>query len=367
MPRLVQLSPGAAPHDATLSLMLGLAQRLRRPGGFATCDLIARFVPDLPRIKQPGIRGSTVHRLESTDLRKYSAEDVLVYHHGIASDAEAHLRLFPGRKFLVHHGITPPRFFVPYNLTIAGRLERGRRELQRFTPLFERAYCFSGITEAELREAGYLNVRKVDPPLPAAALQQRRLEDPQGDPVILSVGRMVPNKNHEPLIRMLHYLRGLHANARLILTGSLRNGLDDYTRHLQDMCRALRLQDAVEFSGLVDTKRMEELWQQSTHYVCSSLHEGYCLPLIEGMLRDRPVIYLNSSESAARETTDGAGIGLYPLEPQLLAELISEIHTNDTLRTSIIEGQRKRLEKLRCDGLAEDLIDQLAPMGGLDD
>ena len=165
MARLLQLSPGVAPFDATLSLMLGIVRIFRRQGLYRNYDIAARHVPAGFRIKGQGISGNRVHPLEDLDPRRYSAEDLLIYHHGIACDAEGFIRQFPGSRFIVYHGLTPARFYLPYNLTVAGRLERGRRELQRLASAFERAYCFSRVTEADLRESGYLNIRKVDPPL----------------------------------------------------------------------------------------------------------------------------------------------------------------------------------------------------------
>lgn len=417
MARLLQLSPGVAPYDATLLLMLGLAHSLKGAGDFRSFDISARHIPAGFKIQDRLIHGRAPISVEDLELRKYSSEDILVYHHGIAADAEALIRQFPGPRFLVYHGITPAQFYLPYSLTVAGRLERGRRELERLAPLFERAYCFSAVTEADLRGAGYLNIRKIDPPLfptklshasgaskandPSRAANPWKAADPwkakyaskangpsnpanpdaphqngasgssdssvRADPVLLSLGRIVPNKNHEPLIRALKQLKTIHPGASLILAGELRPGLEGYHRHLRDVVRALNLQDSVEFTGLLREKDLESIWQRSTHYVCSSLHEGYCLPLVESMSRGRPVIYLDDSRSAARETMDGAGIGFRPMDTGVLCELISEIHTNQALRGSILEGQFRRLMDLQPEDLARDILSQLTPVGGVDD
>ncbi len=390
MARLLQLSPGVAPFDATLSLMLGVVRIFRRQGIYKSFDLAARHVPSGFKVRGHGISGNRVYPLEDLDHKKYSSGDLLIYHHGIACDAEPFIRQFPGSRFMVYHGLTPASFYLPYNLTVAGRLERGRRELQRLASAFERAYCFSRVTEADLRESGYLNIRKVDPPLqdvwsgsatgsPEGLQPFETRSDRTGHgrddekparkegPVILTVGRIVPNKNHEPLIRMMALLRQIHPEARLILAGELRPGLEHYQRHLKDLVRTLRLQDAVDFTGLVQADRLEQIWNQCDVYLCSSLHEGYCLPLVEAMVRNRPVVYLKYAGSAAAETMDGAGLGLNPLDPFVLSELISELHTNDTLYASIVRTQQERLQRLRPEELAQDIVNQMALVGGVDD
>jgi len=370
MARLLQLSPGIAPYDATVSIMAGLARSLESHG-IRSVEIAARHIPRGFRKLKQNHRTYPVLNVEDLDPRKYDPQDILIYHHGIAGDAEAIIQQFPGRSFIVYHGITPAGYYVPYNLTVAGRLDRGRRELARMAPLFERAYCFSGITEADLREAGYLNIRKVDPPLlPSGSVSSANPEDASfgnRPPVILCLGRIVPNKNHEPLIRAAGYLRGLHPDAKVLMAGELRPGLESYHRHLRDMVRALGLQETVEFTGMLSVTELESTWTRATHLVCLSQHEGYCLPLVEAMQRNLPVIYLDHTGSAARETMDGAGLGFRPMDELILAELISEVHTNESLRLRILQGQRDRVRQLQPDGLAWDLTEQLAPVGGLDD
>ena len=385
MARLLQLSAGVAPYDATLSLMLGLAHSFSQANTFRHFDIFSRHVPRGFRISDSLITGRKAYSLENLDPRKYSPDDLLVYHHGIASDAESLIRQFPGPRFLVYHGLTPARFYLPFNLTVAGRLERGRRELSRLSSVFERAYCFSAVTEADLRGAGYLNIRKVDPPLyefaPSAWHSdpddsrsdggtdelEKQTPIPGTPPVVLSLGRIVPNKNHEPLIRMAAALKRLQPGAKVILAGELRPGLEKYHRHLRDLIRALDVDDTVEMPGLLDSLALESLWNRSTHFACTSLHEGFCIPLVEAMVRRRPVVYLMEHGSAASETMDGAGLGFRPMVPGLLAELICEIHENETLKASILAGQRQRLSQFKTDDLVHDILGQLVTVGVSDD
>ena len=184
---------------------------------------------------------------------------------------------------------------------------------------------------------------------------------------MLSLGRIVPNKNHEPLIRMAAALKRLQPGAKVILAGELRPGLEKYHRHLRDLIRALDVEDTVEMPGLLDSLALESLWNRSTHFACTSLHEGFCIPLVEAMVRRRPVVYLMEHGSAASETMDGAGLGFRPMVPGLLAELICEIHENETLKASILAGQRQRLSQFKTDDLVHDILGQLVTVGVSDD
>jgi glycosyltransferase involved in cell wall biosynthesis len=76
-------------------------------------------------------------------------------------------------------------------------------------------------------------------------------------------------------------------------------------------------------------------------FVCLSEHEGFCVPLLEAMSADVPVLAYAST--AVPDTLGGAGIQFAPKDLEYAAELLGELAYNDTLRNQVIAGQRARL------------------------
>jgi glycosyltransferase involved in cell wall biosynthesis len=76
-------------------------------------------------------------------------------------------------------------------------------------------------------------------------------------------------------------------------------------------------------------------------YVSLSEHEGFCVPLLEAMAADVPV--LAYSAAAVPDTLGGAGVQFAPKDLEYAAEILGELTFNQTLRTQVIAGQRRRL------------------------
>jgi glycosyltransferase involved in cell wall biosynthesis len=72
-----------------------------------------------------------------------------------------------------------------------------------------------------------------------------------------------------------------------------------------------------------------------------SEHEGFCVPLVEAMAADVPV--LAYSCTAIPETLGGAGVQFAPKQFELAAELLYELAYDDGVRANVLDGQRRRL------------------------
>jgi glycosyltransferase involved in cell wall biosynthesis len=72
-----------------------------------------------------------------------------------------------------------------------------------------------------------------------------------------------------------------------------------------------------------------------------SEHEGFCVPLVEAMAADVPV--LAYAAGAVPDTLGGAGVQFAPKDLEVAAELLGALAFDDDLRAAIIAGQRRRL------------------------
>jgi len=84
-----------------------------------------------------------------------------------------------------------------------------------------------------------------------------------------------------------------------------------------------------------------------------SEHEGFCVPLVEAMAADVPV--LAYSAGAVPDTLGGAGMQFAPKDLEIAAELLGALAFDDDLRRQVIAGQRRRLADFGDDRVRREL------------
>jgi hypothetical protein len=105
--------------------------------------------------------------------------------------------------------------------------------------------------------------------------------------------------------------------------------------------RSLPSTDAGAFLHRTAGRGLATYYRTANAYISLSEHEGFCVPLLEAMAADVPVLAYAST--AVPDTLGGAGIQFAPKDLEYAAELLGELAYNDTLRTQVIAGQRRRL------------------------
>ena len=101
------------------------------------------------------------------------------------------------------------------------------------------------------------------------------------------------------------------------------------------------LPDRFVFTGPVPDEELAAYYRCSSVYISMSEHEGFCVPLVEAMAADLPV--LAYACTAIPDTLGGAGVQFAPKDFEHAAELLGMLAFDDGLRASIIAGQRRRL------------------------
>ncbi|HVI27259.1 glycosyltransferase family 1 protein [Hansschlegelia sp.] len=115
----------------------------------------------------------------------------------------------------------------------------------------------------------------------------RAIGNADGPAVILSVGALVPRKNHENLARALALLGDLDWRWRIV-------GSDDRdpacARRLAGIVRELGLVERVSFLGAVPPGELEDAYADADLFALPSRHEGYGMAYAEALARGLPVI-----------------------------------------------------------------------------
>lgn len=279
---------------------------------------------------------------------KANAGDLTIFHFALVSPMTAEFRRLPHGRILQYHNVTPAHFFAPYHPEIFRLAALGREDLKTLVDATDIALGDSAFNRRELDALGFRRTGV----FPIAIQPDRILRGPRrpalerllddGLQNFLFVGRIVPNKKIEDHIRLAeHYKRYVDIAYRFIFVGRT-----DAVPRYYDTVRALVLEyqmpaDRFLFTGSVSDIDLATYYRMATVYVSLSEHEGFCVPLLEAMAADVPVLAYAST--AVPDTLGGAGVQFFPKDLEMAAELLGELTYNDTLRARVLEGQRRRL------------------------
>ena len=284
-------------------------------------------------------------------LQRYvcGPRDTVVFHCSIESTASPVFAGTAARKVLRYHNITPGEFFDGYDDALAARLRRGREALGRLAACADAVWAVSEFNASEIRELGIGGVRVV-PLLFTPAMAQVEADVAQLAKVggnmrnILFVGRMVPNKCVEDLIlAFAWYHRCIERRSRLVLVGSERS-CPRYYAMLHLLAGRLELPN-VCFEGFLTDAQLAACYASADVFVSASRHEGYCLPLVEAMCHDVPVIA--RATGGTPEAMSQAGVLYDEMRPRVLAELVHRVLHDRALRKDVTDSQARRVSELR--------------------
>jgi L-malate glycosyltransferase len=274
--------------------------------------------------------------------------DVTIFHFALPSPMTEAFAALPGRRVLQYHNITPASFFAPYDPQLFRLAALGRRELASLAGSVDLALGDSDFNRRELEELGFAPTGvfpiAVDTDRITKAPRRPALEKILSDGLInvLFVGRIVPNKKIEDHIRLAElYKRYTDSHYRFIFVGRY-DGIPSYYAQVRALMHDFQmLPDRFWFTGPVPDEDLGAFYRWADVYVSLSEHEGFCVPLIEAMASDVPV--LAYAAGAVPETLGGAGVLFSPKDLEYAAELLGLLVYDRPARQAVIEGQRGRL------------------------
>jgi glycosyltransferase involved in cell wall biosynthesis len=274
--------------------------------------------------------------------------DVTIFHFALPSPMTEPFGRLTGARVLQYHNITPAAFFAPYAPHLFRLAALGRRELHSLVGRVELALGDSEFNRSELAAIGFSPTGvmpiAVDTERITAAPGRPALETILSDGLIniLFVGRMVPNKRIDDHIRLAEvYKRYVDSYYRFIFVGRY-DGVPAYYAQVRALIAKYRmLSDRFWFTGPVPDEDLGVFYRWADAYVSLSEHEGFCVPLVEAMAADVPV--LAYAAGAVPETLGGAGVLFAPKDLEVAAEMLGMLVYDRPLRDRVLEGQRRRL------------------------
>lgn len=355
-PAVHQLLAGFAHGDAisheavalrTLSRELGFASDIYAPASHIAPDAAGECLP--------------------LDAYPPQATDVVIGHYSIASAATEAFLASPAKKIAIYHNITPASFFTPFDPSVARQLTEARHTLKTTLSRADAVWADSAFNAGELRDLGVPNAR-VFPLL--FQLGTEIAPDPAvlakfAVPMknILFVGRIAPNKCIEELITAFAWFhRTIEPQSRLIIVGSERSA-PTYYAMLKMYAAELGL-DTVFFERFASPEGLAAYYQTADLFVTTSRHEGYCLPLVEAMVKGVPVVARRTGGTP--EAMGDGGVLFGDCRPEELAELLGRLCHDQALRQTILASQQKRVDEVRSRPVKDEfraLLSGVIPCG----
>jgi glycosyltransferase involved in cell wall biosynthesis len=308
------------------------------------------------------------------DVEEINDYEAVIFHHSIFWEKGlALLNAYNGPAVLKYHNITTPHFFAPYSGHYEDLCERGIALTKHLIGLNANHFWLadSEFNRADLIAAGEQPDRiTVVPPFNKidALLNQPNTADYYSDEpyYALFIGRLAPNKGHATLLRILHSYR-MHIANNLVIR-FIGNGdiwLASYRAELETLIEDLGLGSCVEFIDSVSQDDLITLLRTSHVYICTSYHEGFCIPLIEAQASGLPIVVMDST--AVRETAgEGQLVGPEPVADadfRFYASLLSEVLTNADLRQTVVrKGYQNVTSRFTQELIENKFIETLMPV-----
>lgn len=328
-----QILPTIVPGDAVSNECLRMQEILAKAG-------------IVSRIYAENIHPSLSNRVLHYSKYSNSIGNILIFHYSIGSDITAFIRSLKCKKIMRYHNITPYKYFISYNDMLAHLCRKGRDDLETIKSDFYLSIADSAYNERELVDIGYKNI-KILPIM----LNFKNFEDVAPNKKIsarlnskkniIFVGKIAPHKAQKDLVNIFYYYhKYINSDSRLIMIGSYE-GFEKYHEELLAYIKVLNLKDVI-ITGKISLQDLVTYYKNADLFLCTSEHEGFCVPLVEAMYFNIPILAYGST--AIPDTLKGSGVIFKrKSEPYKIAEMMDLMLTDDNFRDKIISKQRQVL------------------------
>lgn len=349
--KIVQVLPCLAYGDAIGNDVLALYDALRECG-YET-QIYAEAIDD----RLPSGTAKTMN-----DFPLLSERDILIYHLAIGWKYLHIIEKQICKKIAIYHNVTPPEFYRDYNRDAYVACKEGLKEVEYLKDKFDYCLADSEFNKQDLLKMGYKCKVDVLPILiafddykkePARSIVEKYDDEYVN---IIFVGRVVPNKRHENIIKTFYYYKKYYnSKARLFLVGSY-NEKELYYKRLKEYVEKLGVEDVL-FPGHIKFNEMLAYYKIANVFVCMSEHEGFCVPLVEAMVFDIPIVAFDSC--AIKYTLGAGGFLLKNNNPLEAAGVVDRVVKSKALQKQLIENQRKRLKDFSREKIKQQFVEYL--------
>ncbi|MFM0608127.1 glycosyltransferase [Paraburkholderia sediminicola] len=217
------------------------------------------------------------------DNRWFKQSDLIVYHFAI------HHELFDalgnpektGKHAVCFHNVTP-KHLTPKRIWDV--IDKSFAQIALFKHA-DAIWVDSRENAEELTRQGIEHLQFVELPIAVDRPAISALENkPRRQVDLMCVGRFFPSKGILDIIDALVVVKKTTTRHFVLrLVGNTDFSEPDYVREVKERVRLHGLGEHVDFIGKVDEVTLARVFQQSHVLVSASYHEGFCVPVIEGL------------------------------------------------------------------------------------
>jgi glycosyltransferase involved in cell wall biosynthesis len=278
--------------------------------------------------------------------------DVVFFHFSTEDPALPSIAELPCRKLFYFHGITPPSFFEPYDRAAAARCRAGIEQTDwaaHFDLLMCNSQASARVLCGHIGETTQPDVVICPPVLGIArwrALSRGPTASSPAEHFILFVGRRAPHKGLHHLLSTFRLLAASDPRTNLVLVGN--PAVPAYDREIHALAQSIAKDfgERVFFHEDVSMAALRDLYETATLFVTPSEHEGFCVPVLEAMQFDLPV--LAGTDAAVGELLGGVGC-LLNADPAASAGILARGLDDPAWREDIRARQQARFPTLAAE------------------
>lgn len=218
----------------------------------------------------------------------------------------------------------------------------------------------SYLTERRLRQLTRRPISRLPVGIPVASIRAASLSgQPSAEP-LLYAGRLIPEKRIDLLLRAIALLRTAEPVKLLRIVGE-----GPAESSLRALARDLGLETRVTWSGrLSGESAVWEALGACEIAIQPSFREGFGIFPAEALAAGRPVICVDSPESAAVELIeDGKNGYVVAANPEALSDAIARLLSNRALRAELGEGSRRSALQFDSQEVARQFLALIANPG----
>ncbi len=161
-----------------------------------------------------------------------------------------------------------------------------------------------------------------------------------GEKLVLSVGRLVPQKGIEYLVQAVPNVAWRHPETKFVIVGE-----GWYRDHLQYLTATTGQAWRINFTGFIPDHELIALTKSADVLVMSSIYEPFGIVALEGMAAGVPVVASRVGGLAEIIEHDKTGILVYPRNPDSISWGINQILSNPEHARWLAKNAEERIQK----------------------
>jgi len=177
-----------------------------------------------------------------------------------------------------------------------------------------------------------------------------------GEGIILFVGRIVPQKGIDNLLKAMAYLERKRRTTLVVIGGDEHSQAE--MQRLESLSQSLKIHESVIFLGLVQQEMLPFFYSAADLCVVPSYYESFGLVVLESLACGTPVVATNvgGAENVIRHGETGYVVK--DNDPYRLADKLELFFSTSNGNTALVDSARASVTKYSWSNITEAIIEE---------